>query len=249
MRRDRSKRRRPILLVLLLVPVILFSHQRLNVSLAEHGATSSLDFSLPYPSAVRLLSLGYEQLLADLYWLSFIQYVGDDASRLKDGYSKSQKYVELISSLDPALVSVYYFAAFLVGSEEHQPKVASELIDYGIEKNPNNWYLPFIGGINQYLYAHNEVKAAKYYRMASKFPDAPKWLGRQAEILQAKIPSTIKEINVWDSIYNNATDSAVKKHARIRLAALWTQVYKTSPSSEIRNRALSQLSKLGEDTP
>ncbi len=226
------------------------AHTRLDLALNRTGldaGTSS--YHLPSPRSVQILSLGFDQVLADLYWLAFIQYIGNGKERNIDHYVEAEKYIDLITCLDPKFVPAYYFAAFTIGSEQHSPDVAAQLIDRGIEVNQDSWYLPFIAGINQYLYAHNEVKAAKYYRMAAKFPDAPKWLGRQAEILEAKIPSTIKEVNVWDSIYSSSKDSTVKERARMKLASLWLRVYKTSPSKEIKKKALEQLHKIGIEDP
>ncbi len=127
--------------------------------------------------------MGYDQVLADCYWLSFIQYIGDSEGRSYDRYALAEQYIDLITELDPKLVQAYWFAAFVIGSDANQPQVAARIIDRGIQSNPNNWTLPFIAGINQYLYAHDDVAAAKYYKMAARFPDAPKWLSRQAEIL------------------------------------------------------------------
>jgi len=202
---------------------------------------------VPAPESLKLLSGGFDQVLAGLYWLAFIQYVGDVRQRDADHYADAFKYADLISTLDPSFIPVYYFAAFVIGSEQHKPDLAATLIDRGISANQEDWYLPFIAGVNQYLYAHDEVKAAKYYRAAAKFPEAPNWLARQADILEAKIPSKIKDINVWDSIYNTATNAAVKERARSKLAALWIHVYKTSPSTQIKKRALTELNKLGEN--
>lgn len=207
---------------------------------------SSISVFIPEAASVKLLSLGFEQLLADIYWLAFMQYVGDNDARIKDQYARSYDYANLVTGLDPKFVGAYFFAAFLIGSEQKNPARAAEIIERGILANPDEWSLPFIAGINQYLFAHDEVKAAKYYRIASKYPSAPNWLERQANILEAKIPSKIKEINVWDTIYN-ASDGAVKDRARRKLAKLWVQVYRTSPSGEIKKRALTQLNHLGVD--
>lgn len=224
-----------------------FFHNKIERALSSKQSVEAVA-KLPSARLVKFTTLGFDQLVFDLYWLDFVQYVGDDR-RNEDHYDRAQAYLNLLTSLDPHFVPSYFFAAFILGSERKEPAQAEQLIDRGIAANTDNWFLPFIAGVNQYLFAHDELKAAKYYRQAAKFPDAPKWLGGQAEILQAKIPSTVKEINVWDSVYNNASDSAVKERARAKLVALWTQVYKTSPSSAIRSRALTQLSKLGENNP
>ncbi len=197
------------------------------------------------PNVIRNFCLGNEQLAADIYWLRFVQYIGDGDARRRDKYESAYEYLDLVTSLDPRFTQPYWFAAFTVGAEMKRPDLAQKLIERGIQANQNNWYLPFIAGINQYLFAHNETAAAKYYRLASKFPDAPKWLGRQAEILQAKIPSLVKEVNTWDTIYRNSTDPLVKERAKERLAATWMRVFKVSPSEEIRKKARTALAELG----
>lgn len=194
---------------------------------------------LPY------FSLGYDQLLADMAWLSFVQVIGDSRVATKQDILIVYDYLDLITKLDPHFIKPYWFAAFTLGGDFHRPWMAQRLIDRGLAKHQDNWYLPYIAGINQYLFAHRETEAARYYRMAAKFPDAPKWLGRQAEILQAKIPSLVKEVNTWDTIYRNSTDALVKERAKERLAATWMRVFKVSPSEEIRKRARKALAELG----
>lgn len=207
--------------------------------------TSSPEITLlPSKECVKAFALGFDDVIADIYWLEFIQYFGNSAARHRDNFRKAYDYLDLITSLDPHFVPAYYFAAFVLGQERREPQRAAELINRGISSNPDNWYLPYVAGINQYLYAHDDIKAAKYYRMAAKYPEAPKWLGRQAKILEAEIPSVIKVINVWDSIYASASDSTVKECARAKLLELWGRIYKTAPSNEIRNRAHSEMLKL-----
>ncbi len=233
--------------IIVLLTCVGFLHNKIESALSQQPSFESA-VNLPSARFVNSTTMGFDQLVFDLFWLDFVQYVGDDRRKV-DHFDKAQEYLDLLTSLDPHFVPSYFFAGFILGSERKEPLKAEQMIDHGIAANPDNWLLPFVAGANQYLFAHDELKAAKYYRMAAKFPEAPKWLGRQAEILQAKIPSTIKEINIWDAIYNNASDSAVKERARVKLAMLWTQVYKTSPSLEIKNRALTELSKLGENIP
>lgn len=235
------------LLVLLTFSAAFLSHVGLvtltrETSLLAKGQTKPVVLK---PEVVKQFCLGHEQLAADIYWLRFIQYIGDGNSRITDKYESAYDYLNLVTTLDPRFTQPYWFAAFVVGSEMKRPDLAKALIERGIQANQNNWYLPFIAGVNQYLFAHNEVEAAKYYRQAAKFPDAPKWLGRQAEILQAKIPSLVKEVNTWDTIYRTSTDPLVKERAKERLAATWMRVFKVSPNEEIRKKARKALAELG----
>lgn len=208
---------------------------------------NQLEILLPAPQAAKLLTLGFDQLMADCYWLGFVNYVGDNNAREVDHYSVSDKYLDLITTLDPNFVQPYWFTAFVVGSEQGQPKRAQEIIDRGITANPDNWYLPYIGGINMYLFGHDEVSAARYYRNASRYPGAPNWLARQADILEAKIPSQIKELNTWSNIYSTSDDGMVRALAKEKLTEGWMRVFERAPTDPIRQRARAALKELGID--
>lgn len=236
--------RLPRFIFVLLPLLVQWSHTSLVQSLAVREFPRSKELVPSYES-VRLVSLGFDKLLADCYWLSFIGYYGDSEARKRDRYALADRYLDLITSLDPQFVQPYWFAAFCVGNDQKNPKKAAEILDKGIAANQNNWYLPFIAGFNQYMFAKNELGAAKYYRQASKYPGAPDWLERQAKILEAKIPSTVKEINTWTDVYYSVEEEGLKQRAREKLIRLWLDVYKRSPSEKIRSRAVESLGQLG----
>jgi len=200
---------------------------------------------IPSPHSIKMVTLGFDHLLADYFWLQFIAYVGDAQPRLKDRYALADRYVDLIATLDPQFVQVYWFAAFTVGGDEHQPQRAAEIIDRGIQANPNNWFLPYIAGVNQYLYAGNEKSAARYYRMAARFPDAPFWLESQAEVLESTAPRFFKEANSWLGIYTSAREPVVKEQARHKSIYYWLSIYKSAPTEKIRVRSRQVLHELG----
>ncbi len=231
------------ILALCILTVSISHHQVIAYSIRSSDKAAQSTF-FQYASWVPYCSLGFDQLLADIAWLAFVQVIGESRVPTKQDILIAYDYLDLITKLDPHFIKPYWFAAFTLGGDFHRPWMAQRLIDRGLAKQQDNWYLPYIAGINQYLFAHKETEAARYYRMAAKFPDAPKWLGRQAEILQAKIPSLVKEVNTWDTIYRNSTDPLVKERAKERLAATWMRVFKVSPSEEIRRKARKALTEL-----
>ena len=213
--------------------------------LQQLGPTAKTWF-LPAPSSLRLISLGFDQLLADFLWLQFIQYIGDTTNRLIDKSRLAAPMLDAITTLDPHFVRAYFFVATVIGGDQHDPQLADRLLNRGIQANSNDWYIPFIAGVNQYLFAHDELPAAKYYQMAAKFPDAPSWLSGQAVILKAHIPSFIKSINVWQKVFDSAEDPNVKQRARDELCALWVHVRDHAPpKSSVRIRAEQELERLG----
>lgn len=235
-----------ILLWIALAVVIQTCHAKLDALGAKcAGGTTGSALLIPDAAILKYVTLGYDQLIADLWWLAFIQYYGDNKARLADHYALAYKYLDLITQLDPRFTQPYWFAAFAVGQEHGRPDLSARLIERGVRANQDDWYLPFIAGINQYLFAHNEVAAARYYRLAAKLPDAPHWLGPQAKVLEAHGPSLLKEINTWANIYLSTEDELVKREAGQRLKNLWLIVYKTVPSEAAKKRAVEQLRALG----
>ena len=229
----------------LLIVVICVSHGRLaSLMMADNAGRSEKQF-LPRYDLVKIFSLGNERLLADYYWLAFIQYFGDTAFRKQDGYKYAYDYLDLVTKLDPGFVQAYWLAAFAIGAEAKQPDLAAKIIDRGISAQKDNWQIYFAAGANQYLFKHDIQKAAYYYAIAAKLPGAPSWLAGQAELMRAKIPLIIKEIRMWANIYESGQGVVVKQTARYKLVYLWTLVYKNSPTQEVKDHAKAQLHKLG----
>lgn len=199
---------------------------------------------IPTAANTRSWSLGYDQLLSDFYWLTFINYEGDVKARKLDKYALCSQYLDLITSLDPHFAQAYWFTAFSVGDDQGRPDLADTILRRGIQANPNNWYIPYIAGLNQYLFAHNETEAAKYYLMASRFPEAPHWLSGQANLLASKIPSLIKEIRTWDCIYQSNEPPKVRQRAKEQLVRLWLIVFNNAGSKVIKDKARQALNNL-----
>jgi hypothetical protein len=222
--------------------IIQFTHQKLDIKLNAPNVDKVL---LPNKEIAKMLSLGNESLLADWYWLGFVQYLGDSKARFSDHYAYCDKYLDLVTYLDPRFVEPYWFVAFSVGSDQKRPDLAAKLIDRGIQANQYNWTLPFIAGVNQYLFAHDERAAARYYRMASKFPQAPDWLRRQALVLESHIPALVKEMRTWAIIYSSDQSPLVRQEAKNKLVAIWSRIYGTAPTPQVKSAAKHALENLG----
>jgi hypothetical protein len=230
----------------LLSASIQYSHVQLNNSCAKLKTENDL-IVLPPTNIAKMFSLGYDQLIADFYWLGFIQYIGDFKARTQDNCKYAYNYLDLISTLDPKFAQPYWFAAFIVGAEMKEPSKADELINRGIQANKDMWEMPYIAGINQYLYNDNDINAAHYYRLAATYPGAPKFLSKQAILFDSKIPSFIKRINTYYNIMGTTKDPLVKEQVARKLIPMWLKVYKESPTERIRGVAKKELKSLGYD--
>ena len=113
-----ARRQNTFLYVLLicLVPLTVWLHAGVASSLKRLHGGGEVAF-IPSAQAVRLVAMGYDQLLADFYWLAFVSYIGDGVARSHDQSVLADKYLELVSTLDPHFTQPYWYCAFTIGAE------------------------------------------------------------------------------------------------------------------------------------
>jgi len=91
---------------------------------------------------VRRASLGFDGLMACIYWTRTVQYFGGRHVKLERSYNELAPLLEITTALDPHLLPAYQFgASFLAPNPPNgagQPERAVWLMEYGIEHNPDN---------------------------------------------------------------------------------------------------------------
>lgn len=189
------------------------------------------------PQLAKAVSLGFDRLLADFYWLLFLQYYGDRRSASQDLYFHAPDYLKLIIELDPHFTRAYWYVSFVIaGDLAHSPvntgktkdewlAEAKKILNQGIIENPDSWDLPYIAGFNQYLYARNQKEAARYYRIASKIKNAPPFLGRMAAVMEDGSLSIKKDAQTYTDASIYGSSPAVRENAREKARYLWSKIY------------------------
>jgi hypothetical protein len=220
-----------------------------HIALDKSVATNVVDESkqtLPSAQSTHLWSLGYDRFLADIYWLAFVQYLGEDRPKGK-GYVSAYNYVDLITDLDPYFVKAYWFGCWAIGYWQQRPDLADKIMQRGMSYSPSDWFLPFIAGVNQNIFGHDYKKAAAYYRRAAKLPGAPDYLERQAMILDSPIPDYMKELHTLNGLYNTTTDQDLKASVKGQLIGVLLRMYKQAPTPTIRDNVTAKLREFGVD--
>ncbi|MFQ5698656.1 MAG: tetratricopeptide repeat protein [Myxococcota bacterium] len=123
--------------------------------------------ALPDGHVVRIFSLGFERIVADLFWLRAVNYVGDERSA-SVGYADAGRLATLITDIDPRFKTVYVLMHSVLTSLAHQPKAAIELLDKGIRHLPDSWRLHFLQGYSYFMYEHDWARAAHEMRAAAE---------------------------------------------------------------------------------
>src|SRR5450759_4092245 len=100
-----------------------------RVDEARPAATLTEVLYLPFPKVLKRLSLGYDGLLADIYWTRAVQYFGAKHYAGAEHYALLAPLLEVTTVLDPHLIVSYDFGAnFLAPSPPEGAGLPGEAI-------------------------------------------------------------------------------------------------------------------------
>lgn len=179
------------------------------------------------PQAARRLSLGFNGLAADWYWLRTLQYVGRKVTahegriQLDDlGALELRALAPLLdhaTTLDPQFMVAYEYGAVVLPAVDVESAV--RLINKGIEANPRAWRLrSHLGYIH--WQAGRYAEAGEAYRAAANVPGAPAWLGVMAAQMATKGGSRDTSRAIYETMLRTTEDDQMKRLALRRLAQL-----------------------------
>jgi len=157
---------------------------------------------VPAPGFYMNFSPSVRVTLADVYWLSAIQYYGE---HLKSDHRLDSlpAMVRLVTSLSPHFTEAYFFGAFSM-IDVGNPGAAYALLEEGFRCNPRNWRFPLYLGFFAYTYASGADKdavAAQWYADAAKLPGRPEFVPRLAAELATRGNQTQTAIDLWTQVY------------------------------------------------
>ena len=228
-----SLSKRPILVLLILILLIGISVPfQNNIDTARAKFKSNNPAIYLNSSILSKVSLGYRELLADIYWLRALQYFGSEEINIKeDDSTVLYNYFDILTDLDPKFVNAYrYGGTFLA---EPYPfgfgdfESGTKLLDKGRENNPDNFRIPFEEAFLYYIYEKNYQKAAELFNEASEKPGLSDF--RRASI-KGMAGSSLKKggdrelsKQIWQEIYDTTQNEKRKRFALNNLKELNTR--------------------------
>jgi hypothetical protein len=179
---------------------------------------------LSSPTVIKRASLGYDGLLACIYWTRAVQYFGYRHHSFAASYNLLAPLLEITTHLDPHLLVAYEFGtSFLAPQPPHgagQPDRAIELMEYGIQNNPDNWKLYYDLGFVYYMELRDYKKAAETFERGSQVPNAHPFL----KVMAAQMAQHAGEYEtarmLWSATYQTTQDKQIRDNAVEHLRAL-----------------------------
>jgi len=171
---------------------------------------------------MKRVTLAFNGIAADSYWIRSLQYVGRKIVAFEDahegqfeltdlstlGLSLLPSLLKMSATLDPQFMEPYYYGAVVL--PEINPEEAISLLNQGIDANPQEWRLyQHLGYI--YWQRHDYQKASQAYAAGSTIPGAPAWMVAMSARMTAEGGSRDAAREMYRHLYEASSDDAVKQ--------------------------------------
>lgn len=196
-----------IALLCILIPITHISHHFL-IKENNKIPIEKIRFNLPSPEITKVTSFGYSNLIADIVWLQFIQYMGGLSMGDFKYLPEMNSLLQTITTLDPNFKDAYTVGAYALADNKDFDK-AIILLSKGTKNLPNEWYFDYQSGFMYYIYKKNKSEATRYFEKSIKIKDAPPILAKLIVSLKSDLKSDDYDfqIELWKTVQENA-----KKH-------------------------------------
>lgn len=176
---------------------------------------------------VSRLALGFDAVVADVYWMRAVIYYGDQhRAEGRRSYALLYPLLALVTTLDPHFRVAYRLGAIFL-SEGYpdgpgRPDLSIQLLERAIENDDGRWeYFQDIGFVH-YWWLRDFKAAAQWFARGAERPNAPDWLRPLAATTLAYGGDRNSSRLLWRQLFD-ATDSPwLRQNAAHRLQQLDT---------------------------
>lgn len=178
-------------------------------------------------NTAKRLSLGFNGMVADWYWMRSLQYVGrkvldsNQGPMLDNLQNLNLKLLapllDTTTTLDPAFIEPYEYAAIILPGIDTE--AAIRIASKGIAANPSSWKLYHQLG---YIYWQrgDYATAAQTYGMGAKIPGAPEWMNAMKAKMSLEGGSRSTAEEIYSRMLQDSTDPNIRAMATVRLKQL-----------------------------
>lgn len=179
---------------------------------------------LPTPEQARMMSLGFEQVVADWYWVRALQYFTDPLQAF-NRYKNLSDILDVVVGVDPDFQYAYKFAGLAIPFDTGRLRWANtepaiDLLQRGVQRFPGNWELQFNLGFSLLNFRKDTPGAAEHFAAAAAIPGSPPYLKVFAARLFAASGDTDRALVFAETMLRNTTDPTERKQIEKRIQAI-----------------------------
>ncbi|MGA8101183.1 MAG: hypothetical protein WB869_03455 [Candidatus Acidiferrales bacterium] len=176
---------------------------------------------------LKTISMGYDSLLADIYWTRAVQYYGSQFEAGNSQFTELYPLMSVALTLDPRLTVVPTGGSILLSEPSPigagRPDQAVGLLQQAIAAKHDDWQLYASLGFVYYWYMKDYRHASQVYLEGSQYSGAPIWMKGMAARIAELGGSRETSVMVWSEIYQTSSEARARENARQHLLALHAQ--------------------------
>jgi tetratricopeptide (TPR) repeat protein len=174
---------------------------------------------------LKRITVGFENVAADLYWLRTVQYFGGKRQDVTNkDYRLLAPLLDVTTDLDPDLKIAYTYGATFLSEPFPMgaglPLKAIELVDKGIENHPEYWRFYLDKGFIYFNHLQDYERAAEIFLAGSELPGAPYWMVATASRTLTRGGRRDVARSLWSYLYESAETDQQRDNALIHLKQL-----------------------------
>jgi len=180
------------------------------------------------PATAKRMSLAFNGLAADWYWMRSLQYTGGKILAYEDAHPEFftladidlrllPQLLKTSAALDPQFIAPYEYGALVLPEVSTDEAIA--LVNSGIANNPTVWRLhQHLGYI--YWKRKEYQKASATYAAGAKLPGAPAWMAAMGARMSVEGGSRDAAREMYRHLYESSDDPAIKEMVEKQLMRL-----------------------------
>jgi hypothetical protein len=215
------------MIVLSLSAMVWLAHRMDQHRRDPAAAFAEEQLYLQAPTA-RRVSLAFNGLAADWYWMRSLQYLGRKSINYSDTHGQPIQLNELgaldlrllpsllrmSTTLDPGFMAPYEYGAMILPTFDEEAGI--KLLNYGIQNNPDAWRLyQHLGYI--YWQRRDYDQAGQIYAAGGKLSAAPHWMAEMSARVTAEGGSRRAAREMYQHLYDESNDVQIRQLLARRL--------------------------------
>ena len=221
-----------------LLAVIALQYGQLSSQQSPRGgADSSPGQAQQLQAAINVPNFGFTNIVADAFFLSFLQYFGNDEERELTGYGLSPLFFENVLQRDPFFVDIYDYLFTSVSLYAGQPETTVSILNTALESMapnaPERSYLVWRNKALDELLLLNDTEAA-----ISSLETAADWADQAvaSDILASRVAEASRQL--VGTLQTNPD-------SRIARALAWSGVIARAVDDQARQLAIEKVEGFG----
>jgi hypothetical protein len=174
---------------------------------------------LPDGNVVRVLSLGFERTVADLFWIRTAAYIGDSAAA-DAKWPAAERLANLVTDVDPYFDTPYVVMASVLNGMKHDPDAAIRVLEKGT-KTTKYWRIHFLLAFQYFMEKQDYVRGAQCLERAIALGGGPPYLQFLVSRLYSNAGDPTTAMQFIAARLKNEEDPNMRAQLEERLSDIW----------------------------